>query len=97
MKYSLRSLMVVATVVAAVLGVACGVWRLSHHIFVTVEREHWTRQVHEGRVWNPHKSPATYFLTPEEIDALDEEARIAGKKNGKLPIPSAPAPNPPRE
>ena len=95
-QFSIRDLFVVVTLASVVLGVACGVWRLSHHIFVSVEREHWTQQVREGRVWNPHQSPAKYFLTPEKIDALDEEARIAGKKNGKPPNPSAPAPNPPK-
>ena len=80
MKYSLRSLMVVVTLVAVVLGGVCGFWRLSQHIIFEAEHEYWTQQVREGRVRNPHDSPAATFLTPKQIDALVEEANKTGKK-----------------
>lgn len=79
-QFTLRRLFYAITVVAIVIAIVSGIWRLTRHVIFNAERTYWTEAVRDGRVDDPHKSPAATFLTSDEIDDLLEE-RAAMQKN----------------
>lgn len=79
-QFSLASLFAVISTIAIILGILCGIWRLTQYVIVKVERDYWTQRIRDGRLENPHNSPASTFLTPNEIDELVQERQV-GESN----------------
>ena len=88
-QFSLAKLLIVVTVFAVVFACLCGVWRFTRSMIINAERDYWGQRIREGRVDNPHDSPAATLFTPKEIDAMVDKPDLrdepVGSKATSLP------------